>query len=202
MTGVRLLKILQTLNKPFYTIADLEKITGLGRNSLYVALKRWVDGGVLERVSQGIYFPMGENLSSEKIAAQLYLPNYLSFESALARHGILNMIPYTLTFATTRKTRKFILRRQGVEFRKVSSGLFFGFEMKDGIHIAVPEKAFLDQMYFVCRGNSSLDLDEMNLRNLSAKLIKNYSERFPEYVQRRVEAILKSLTRKTKRGQA
>jgi len=51
MTGVRLLKILKTLNKPFYTIADLEKITGLGRNSLYVALKRWVDGGVLERVS-------------------------------------------------------------------------------------------------------------------------------------------------------
>lgn len=195
MTGVRLLKILKTLNKPFYTIADLEKITGLGRNSLYVALKRWVDGGVLERVSQGIYLPMGENLSSEKIAAQLYLPNYLSFESALARHGILNMIPYTLTFATTRKTRKFILRRQGVEFRQVSSGLFFGFEMKDGIHIAVPEKAFLDQMYFVCRGNSSLDLDEMNLRNLSAKLIKNYSGRFPEYVHRRVEAILKSLTR-------
>ncbi|KPK89459.1 MAG: hypothetical protein AMJ94_12085 [Deltaproteobacteria bacterium SM23_61] len=195
MTGVRLLKILKTLNKPFYTIADLEKITGLERNSLYVALKRWVDGGVLERVSQGIYLPMGENLSSEKIAAQLYLPNYLSFESALARHGILNMIPYTLTFATTRKTKKFILRRQGVEFRQVSSGLFFGFEMKDGIHIAVPEKAFLDQMYFVCRGNSSLDLDEMNLRNLSAKLIKNYSERFPEYVQRRVEAILKSLTR-------
>lgn len=192
MTGVTLLKILKTLNKPFYTIADLEKITGLGRNSLYVALKRWVDGGVLERVSQGIYLPMGENLSSEKIAAQLYLPNYLSFESALARHGILNMIPYTLTFATTRKTRNFILRRQGVEFRQVSSGLFFGFEMKDGIHIAVPEKAFLDQMYFVCRGNSSLDLDEMNLRNLSAKLIKNYSERFPEYVQRRVEAILKS----------
>lgn len=192
MTGVTLLKILKTLNKPFYTIADLEKITGLGRNSLYVALKRWVDGGVLERVSQGIYLPMGENLSSEKIAAQLYLPNYLSFESALACHGILNMIPYTLTFATTRKTRNFILRRQGVEFRQVSSGLFFGFEMKDGIHIAVPEKAFLDQMYFVCRGNSSLDLDEMNLRNLSAKLIKNYSERFPEYVQRRVEAILKS----------
>jgi predicted transcriptional regulator of viral defense system len=195
MTGVTLLKILKTLNKPFYTIADLEKITGLGRNSLYVALKRWVDGGVLERVSQGIYLPMGENLSSEKIAAQLYLPNYLSFESALARHGILNMIPYTLTFATTRKTKKFILRRQGVEFRQVSSGLFFGFEMKDGIHIAVPEKAFLDQMYFVCRGNSSLDLNEMNLRNLSAKLIKNYSGRFPEYVQRRVEAILKSLSR-------
>jgi predicted transcriptional regulator of viral defense system len=195
MTGVSLLKTLKTLNKPFYTIADLEKITDLGRDSLYVALKRWVDGGVLERVSQGIYLPMGENLPSEKIAAQLYLPSYLSFESALARHGILNMIPYTLSFATTRKTRKFFLRRQGVEFRQISSGLFFGFEMKDGIQIAVPEKAFLDQVYFVCKGKASLDLDEMNLKNLSAKLIKDYSRRFPEYVKRRIEAIVKPLAR-------
>jgi len=51
MTGIVLLKTLKALNKPFFTIADLEKITRLGRNSLYVALKRWVDGGVLERVS-------------------------------------------------------------------------------------------------------------------------------------------------------
>ena len=195
MTGVGLLKALQALNKAFYTIADLEKITGLGRDSLYVALKRWVDGGVLERVSQGVYIPMGENFPVEKIAAQLYLPNYLSFESALARHGILNMIPYTLTFATTRKTKKYRLRKHGVEFRKISPGLFFGYEMKKGIYIAVPEKAFLDQIYFVCRGKVSLDLDEMNLKNLSAKVVKNFSGRFPEYVRKRIEGILEPLSR-------
>jgi predicted transcriptional regulator of viral defense system len=200
MTGIVLLKTLKALNKPFFTIADLEKITRLGRNSLYVALKRWVDGGVLERVSQGIYLPMGENLPLEKVAAQLYLPNYLSFESVLSRHGVLNMIPYTLTFATTRKTKKFTLRRQGVEFRQISSELFFGFEMKEGIHIAVPEKALLDQIYFVCRGKASIDRDEMNLKNLSAGLMKEYSGRFPEYVQRRVEAIIKPPAR-TSRNQ-
>ena len=192
MTAVGLLKTLKTLNKPFYTIADLEKITGLGRNSLYVALNRWVDGGVMERVSRGIYIPLGENLPLEKIAAQLYLPNYLSFESALARQGILNMIPYTLTFATIRKTKKYTLRNQGVEFRQISPELFFGYEMKNGIHIAVPEKAFLDQIYFVCRGKGSLDLDEMNLKNLSPKRIKNYSARFTEYVQRKVDRVVKS----------
>jgi hypothetical protein len=102
------------------------------------------------------------------------------------------MIPYTLTFATTRRTKKYILRKQGVEFRQISPELFFGYEMKNGIHIAVPEKAFLDQIYFASRGETSLDGDEMNLKNLSPKLIKNYSDRFPEYVQRKVEAIVKS----------
>jgi hypothetical protein len=79
MKAIELLKILQKINKSFYTIADLEKITGLPRNSLYVALKRWETGKIIERVSQGIYVPMGGNLSLENVAAQLYIPNYLSF---------------------------------------------------------------------------------------------------------------------------
>ena len=78
MKGIELLKILRNLNKSFYSIGDLEKITGLSRNSLYIALKRWVESGVIERVAQGIYIPMGGSLSLENLAAQLYIPNYLS----------------------------------------------------------------------------------------------------------------------------
>jgi len=145
MKGIELLKILRNLDKSFYSIGDLEKITGLSRNSLYIALKRWVESGVIERVAQGIYIPMGGSLSLENLTAQLYIPNYLSFESAMARHGILNLIPYTLSFATTRKTRKYTLQNQEVEFRQISPQLFFGYEMKSGLNIAYPEKAFLDR---------------------------------------------------------
>jgi predicted transcriptional regulator of viral defense system len=191
MRGIELLKMMKGLNKPFFTIADLEKMTGLSRKSLYVTLKRWVDNGVLERISTGIYCAMMSDLSLERVAAQLYLPNYLSFESALARHGILNLIPHSLTLATTRKSKRYTLRKQDVEFRQISSVLFFGFEMKSGINIAVAEKAFLDQVYFLSRGRASLDLDELNLKNLSFRLIKEYGKRFPVYVQRRVVEILK-----------
>jgi predicted transcriptional regulator of viral defense system len=183
MKGIELLKTLQKINKPFYTIADLEKITSLSRNSLYVALRRWKVGGIIERVAQGIYIPMGSNIPLENVAAQLYLPNYLSFESALARFGILNLIPYTLTFATTRKTRKYTFRKQEVEFRQISSELFFGYEMKNGMNIALPEKAFLDEIYFVVRGKATLDFDELDLKKLSRKALKDNSKRFPTYVQ-------------------
>lgn len=186
MKGFELLKILRDLNKSFYTIADLEKITKLSRNSLYVALKRWAEKGVLERVAQGIYIPMGGDVSLEKVAGQLYIPNYLSFESALARHGILNLIPYTITFATTRKTRKFTLRKQGVEFRQMAPEMFFGYEIRNGINIAIPEKAFLDEVYFLCRGKTALDLDELDLKNLSLGLLTEYAERFPAYVRKRM----------------
>ena len=194
MKGIALLQKLWDFNKPFFTIADLEKITRLPRNSLYVALKRWVDAGVVERVAQGIYAPLTGDISLEKIAAQLYLPNYLSFESVLAKHGILNLIPYTLTFATTRKTRKFTLRKREIEFRKISPKFFFGYEMKNGVDLATPEKAFLDELYFLCRGKTDLDLEELNLKNLSSRLLKEYAERFPPYVRRRLEKILESKT--------
>ena len=190
MRGIEALKIARDLNKSFFTIADLEKITGLARKSLYVTLKRWVDDGLMERVGQGIYIPAMMDVSLENVAAQLYIPNYLSFESALARYGILNMVPYTLTFATPRKTKKFTLRKQGVEFRQISPKLFFGYEIKNGINIAIPEKAFLDQLYLQSRGKTSLDSDELNLKRLSRHSIRKFAERFPGYVQKRLREIL------------
>jgi predicted transcriptional regulator of viral defense system len=190
MKAIELLKLLQKMNKPFYTIADLEKITSLPRESLYVALQRWEGGGIIERVTQGVYVPMGSNISLENVAAQLYIPNYLSFESALAKYGVLNLIPYTLTFATTRKTRKYTLRKQEIEFRQISAELFFGFEMKNGMYIALPEKAFLDEVYFVARGKAALDFDEVDIKKLSTKTLKDYSNRFPVYVQRVIEKMI------------
>jgi predicted transcriptional regulator of viral defense system len=187
MKSIELLKKLQKINKPFYTIADLEKITNLSRNSLYVTLKRWADGGIIERVAQGIYLPMGISISIENLAAQLYIPNYLSFESALAKYGILNLIPYTLTFATTRKTRKYILQNREVEFRQIASKLFFGFEMRNGIYIASPEKAFLDEVYFKARGKATIDVDELNIKKLSFKTLKDLLKRFPTYVRNYVD---------------
>jgi predicted transcriptional regulator of viral defense system len=190
MKGIELLKILQKINKSFYTIADLEKITGLPRDSLYVALKRWETGEIIERISQGIYIPMGGNVSLENVAAQLYIPNYLSFESALARYGILNLIPYALTFATTRKTKKYTLQKQEIEFRQIFPELFSGFEMKNGIYIASPEKAFLDQVYFIVRGKATLDFDELDIKKLSIKSLKELSRKFPAYVRRYIEKIM------------
>src|SRR3972149_1777972 len=94
MKTIELIKTLERLNKPFYSISDIEKITGLSRKSLYVTLKRLVDRGILDRIGTGIYRTFTAKPSTEIIAASLYLPNYLSFESALSRHGVLNLIPY------------------------------------------------------------------------------------------------------------
>ena len=190
MKALELLRILRRIDKPFYTISDLEKVTGLSRDSLYVAIKRWVVAGILQKVAQGIYLPMGKTVALENIAAQLYLPSYLSFESALSQYGILNLVPYSITFATTRKTRKYTLNRREIEFRQIAPRLYFGFEMRNGVFVALAEKAFLDEVYFVVRGGASLDPDEIDLKKMSSKTLRVYSRRFPSSVQNYLEKVL------------
>lgn len=182
MKAVVFLRKLEAINKPFYTIPDLEKIAGLSRNTLYVALKRWVDMKVLERIGKGIYVPFGREVNVEAVASQLYIPCYLSFEYALAKYGVLNVQPYTLTYATPRKTRRYTLAGRDVEFRQLKRELFWGYrKAKDGF-IAEEEKAFLDQLYLVKKGMASLDFDEVNMKKLSAAKLKRLAKKYPAYI--------------------
>jgi predicted transcriptional regulator of viral defense system len=185
---IELIKALEGLNRPFYTISDLEKVTGLSRNSLYVTIKRMVDRGVLERIGSGIYRPFTTPPSIEKVASSLYIPNYLSFESALSRYGVLTLIPYTLTFATTRKSKRFTVEGRDIEFRQLKRGLFWGYEMEGGIYIARPEKAFLDLIYFASRGKASIDMDEIDMAKLSQSKLRELLKKFPEYTKRYLES--------------
>jgi hypothetical protein len=56
--------------------------------------------------------------------------------------------------------------------------------MKDGMNIALPEKAFLDEIYFVARGKATLDFDELDIKKLSRRTLKKFSKRFPKYTQK------------------
>ncbi|HID96072.1 MAG TPA: hypothetical protein EYP53_08475 [Candidatus Latescibacteria bacterium] len=184
MKTVDFIKTLEEIGAPFFSIADLEKITGLKRASLYVALNRWVKMGVLERVSQGGYRLYNAPFTVEKIAAALYFPNYLSFEWALARYGLLNQIPITITFATSRKTKRLTVSGKDVEFRHIQPAMFWGYDLKDGLYIAKPEKALLDQLYFVSLGKASLDEEELNLREIPRGRFISYAKQFPPSTQK------------------
>lgn len=177
---------MRTTRKAFFTVADFEKMTGMDRRSVYVSLNRLVKRGVLERAARNVYVITDEPTKVEAIAGQIYFPSYLSFESALSRFGVLNLVPYTLTFATTRKTKGLTLLGRAIDYRHIKNELFFGFELKDGAYIAEPEKAFLDLVYFSAFGKSSLPEEELDLRSLSRRRLVKYSKRFPRRVSEAV----------------
>ena len=62
--------------------------------------------------------------------------------------------------------------------------------MRNGVFVALAEKAFLDEIYFVVRGRASLDPDEIDLKKMSSKVLRDYSKRFPSNVQDYLKRIL------------
>ncbi|GFP20159.1 hypothetical protein HKBW3S03_01660 [Candidatus Hakubella thermalkaliphila] len=183
ISSIVLLRTLRGFNKPYFTVADLEKILGMERNSLYVTLNRLVDSGVLIRLKRGVYQPEFQSLELEKVANELYYPSYLSFESALSRYGILSQTPYTLTFATTNRSKKLKLAGREVEYRQLKDEYFFGYTLEIGIYIAEPEKAVLDQLYMLSKGKVSSDTSEWSLVGLKKSKFLQYSKKFPGTVQ-------------------
>lgn len=190
---IELIKKLQSLDKGYFTMADMEKVTGLPRESLKVALNRLTERGVLTRIKRGIYQLGFSPVDVPKVANQLYYPSYLSFESALSRYGILSQVPYTQTFATPKRTKRMTLWGTDAEFRQLKKELFFGYKMEDGMYLAEPEKALLDELYMVSRGKARIDIEELDLRDVNEKKLERYAAKFPSYVIGLVDKIKKYL---------
>ena len=186
INNINLIEILNGYNKPYFTVADLEKILAMDREVLYVSLNRLVKNGALIRLKRGVYASKFQSLELEKIANELYYPSYLSFESALSRYGILSQIPYVLTFATTKPTKKINLSETEVEYKQIKKELFFGYNLEKGIYIAEPEKAILDQLYFISKGRAKSEINEWSLKDIDKKKLFLYVKKYPLAVQKLV----------------
>lgn len=186
-----LLKKLEELNKPYFTLSDLEKILGLKRESLYVTLTRLVKSGVLERPKRNIYKLFTREFDVEHMAEELYFPSYLSFESALAQYDILSQIPHGATFATTRPSKSLVIGNTKVEYSHIKRDLFFGYLLENGKYIAEKEKALLDQLYLVSRGKRSIALEELDLKEINREKLEDYAKRFPSSVNKFIYEIKK-----------
>lgn len=181
MTTVEFISALQTLDRGFFTVADLEKIIGIERSSLKVTLNRLVKQKLLIRLKRGVYQLGLSTVDVKKVANQLYYPSYLSFESALSLYGILSQIPYTQTFATTKKSKKMTISNTQAEFTQIKEDLFFGYVLENGVYIAEPEKALLDQLYMASRGKRIINIEELDLREINKERLEEFAQRFPSY---------------------
>jgi len=188
---MKLLKKLKEIDKLYYSVNDIRKIKNYTDGSLYVTLNRLVKNGELIRLASGIYILPDRYGEIEKIANVLYTPSYLSFESALSKYGILSQIPYTLSFATTRKTRKSTLGNYPVEYRQLRSELFFDYtQTNNGIYIATPEKALFDTLYFSMIGKLSIDFSSLDTGSLDVTKVLRYTRKHLKKYETRMKKVL------------
>jgi predicted transcriptional regulator of viral defense system len=137
-------------------------------------LEASTQNGLLVRLKRGLYALKEQLPPEEEIANRLYRPSYLSFEYALAAYNLLPEMVYTITSATTKPTRTFVVAERTFAYFTIRRGAFTGYmpTQRNGhtVLMAEPEKALVDYLYFVALGkksrNERLRLDPLNRRKI------------------------------------
>ena len=162
-----------------FTFGEFQMIFGVSPARTKYFLETYTRKGLFSRLRKGIYALKNNSPTEEEIAGFLYRPSYLSFEYALAKHGIIPEMVYEVTSATTKPTRTFSLGDKNFTYLKIKKEAFAGYSLaKDGSRgnfIADPEKSLVDYLYFVSLGKKSLN-ERLNLNNLAKSKVVGYAK--------------------------
>ena len=179
----------------FFSLKTLKDILGISKEStFYNAVRRLSDNGILRKLEKNKYILQSAQISDLTLANLLYIPSYISFESALNIAGIISQFPYEITSATVKKSSTKKINGKIFSYTHLQKSLFWGY-YKDDYLIAEPEKAFLDLAYLSSKGYKKIDLDEYDLTKINKNKIKDYLIKYPVYRQflRIKEELIKKL---------
>lgn len=112
------------------------------RISYYVKKKE------LYPIRRGIY-AKSSNYEKFELAAKIYTPSYISFETVLGGAGVTFQF-YSQIFVASYLTREIVADGQAYAYRKIKDAILtnsVGIERKGNYSIACPERAFLDVVY-------------------------------------------------------
>lgn len=160
-------------------------------NNLKSKLSYYVKTGKLTRLRRGI-FAKNEQYDRNELAVRVYTPAYLSFETVLAREGVIFQY-YQSLFVASYLTRDILVGENKISYKKLKSEILTNKKglVDCGYYLeATRERAFLDRLYLF--PDYSFD----NLRGMdweacldivsiykSKKLIKTLEKYQKEYAQ-------------------
>lgn len=170
------LSTLRGENAGVYSAADLGVLLHSDKAQLATQRINWlINEGWIERVRNGLYVDRHHGYSPEIVGQRWLSPSYLTAEKALERHGLIHTGVLAFTYCTTRT----IFRKEEADrifgehrfiYRHMAKHLYFGFESKDGVLCAYPEKAAIDFLYFYFKGSAmSLAVEDIDWDNVPKK---------------------------------
>ncbi len=174
------IKILFQKKISLFNVSDAKKIFRVKKdNTLYKLLERLEINDVIKRISKSKYlFLLFREINDFELANFLVTPSYISLESALSFYGVLPQFPYTITSVTSGKSKKVFYQDKEYEFVHLSVKYLISYIKKDNFLIATPEKALLDQLYFVAKKLRKIHFEDLDLRIINKKKFKNLTREY------------------------
>ena len=183
MKRADLIHQVNSLGLEVFTVSDLRRVFPAESN-LRHSIKRLKDAQSIISVTRGYYRLAERSIDVEKFATQLYYPSYISFETVLSKHGVINQGTYTISLATTRHSKKVTVDGIDCVYSQLKQALFFGFRLVDGVYLADVEKALLDELYLIVLGKRKINFEEWDCKQLNKTKIKQYASSYPSAVKK------------------
>jgi predicted transcriptional regulator of viral defense system len=157
------LDILLRSPKTIFSTKDVALLWGKkSESAARVRLSYYIKTGKLIRVHRGLY-AKDKNYDKYELATKIYTPSYISFETVLAKAGIVFQF-YGQIFVASYVTREVIANDQTYSYKRIRDSILTdrtGIEAKEHYYIASPERAFLDVVY-VSKGYHFDNLSPLN----------------------------------------
>lgn len=150
MSLTEALKRLMSLGTPAMDTRDAAALLRVSTAHAHMILRRLAQQGFLMRLKRGRW-ALSNEVSAFALPELLSAPHpaYVSLQSALFHHGLIEQVPSVTYAVTLGRTRRVTTPAGTVSFHRLPPELFSGFELatKDHAKIATPEKALFDVLY-------------------------------------------------------
>lgn len=143
-------KRLRALRVPAFTTSDAAAAVGLSIEASSQALRRLGAAGLVTPVRKGLW---ATQESPDPLTLADYItaphPSYVSLQSALHLHGMIEQIPNVTYLVSLGRTAQISTRAGTYSVHHVSPQFFGGAPMdhRTGVRLASPEKALIDFLY-------------------------------------------------------
>jgi predicted transcriptional regulator of viral defense system len=181
MNQIEALQRLRTLATPAVESRDVAALLQVSASNATTILRRLAAEGIIIHLSRGRWLvdqKIDRLALPELISAPA--PAYISLQSALFHHGLIEQIPSILYAVTPGRPRRLRTPIVMISFHRMPPELFQGFELSSAsdAKIAIPEKALFDLIY-LAPGRSRVfsRLPELTIpRRFQWQRLKEYTE--------------------------
>jgi predicted transcriptional regulator of viral defense system len=166
MNQTEALQKIQRLGVPAFETRDISALLRVKPANASVLLSRLAGRGFVRRLARGRW-STGAQPNREQLAEQVAAPSpaYVSLQSALFRHGLIEQVPEVLYAVTLGRARRVRTPAGTVSLHRMPPALFGGYETADdGTKVATAEKALFDLLYLSpTRSRLFVSLPELEL---------------------------------------
>lgn len=163
-----------------FSLSDLRNLLGPAhKHTLYRALQRLQEAGIMSRFARGFYVTPGFDAAT--LSQRICPDSYISFGTVLADELLIGSVPARrVTAVKTGPSRTYGNGEVCIEHLRITRSLYFGYRRVGGVNRALPEKAVLDTLYFYKRGKTfSFDIyTDIDYEQLDGRTIDRFLQRY------------------------